>query len=225
MEYDLLFSMSLSLYYHPLASFCWKPLIALYENATPFTPLLVDLGNEKSRTDFLKIWPMGEFPVLSDNKKKRIVPGSTAIIEYLAQTYPGSVALLPLLSEEALEAREWNAFFDSYVHEPMQKIVGDVLRPEGSKDPAGVQEARVTLKTAYDLLEMRMQSRQWATGSSFSLADCAASPALFYADKVQSFGNTHTCLAAYLERLKQRPSFARVLREAEPYFHMFPYKF
>jgi glutathione S-transferase len=216
--------MSLTLYYHPLASFCWKPLIALYENATPFTPLLVDLGNEKSRTDFLKIWPLGEFPVLSDGTKKRTIPGSTAIIEYLALTYPGPTALLPALSDEALEARQWNAFYDTYVHEPMQKIVADVLRPEGSKDPMGVEEARDTLKTSFGVLEKLMQSREWGAGTSFTLADCAASPALFYADKVQPFGKTHKYLTAYLERLKQRPSFARVLKEADPYFYMFPYK-
>jgi glutathione S-transferase len=28
--------MSLTLHMHPLASYCWKVLIALYENDTPF---------------------------------------------------------------------------------------------------------------------------------------------------------------------------------------------
>ena len=129
---DLLSPCHSTLYYHPLASFCWKPLIALYENATPFTPLLVDLGNEKSRTDFYKIWPIGEFPVLHDDRKQRMIPGSSTIIEYLSQNYPGQVTLIPSHPDEALEAREWNAFYDSYVHQPMQKIV-DVMRAEGFK--------------------------------------------------------------------------------------------
>ena len=41
--------MSLTLHYHPLASYCWKALIALYENDIPFTPNLVDLGNPAER--------------------------------------------------------------------------------------------------------------------------------------------------------------------------------
>jgi len=54
------------------------------------------------------------------------------------------------------------------------------------------------------------------------LADCAAAPALFYANTVIPFAETHKNLAAYLDRLMARPSFARVLEEAQPYFHLFP---
>ena len=35
----------LVLYYHPLASFCHKVLIALYENETPFEARIVDLAD------------------------------------------------------------------------------------------------------------------------------------------------------------------------------------
>jgi hypothetical protein len=46
-------SMSLTLYLHPLSSFCWKTLVALYENDTPFTPVTVDLSNETERAALL----------------------------------------------------------------------------------------------------------------------------------------------------------------------------
>src|SRR5262245_18022038 len=101
----------------------------------------------------------------------------------------------------------------------MQKVVGDRLRPAGQKDPLGVEQARGSIRTAYGVLEQELAHRGWAAGDAFSLADCAAAPALFYADKVEPLGaNTR----AYLERLKQRPCFARVLQEAEPYFKYFP---
>lgn len=215
--------MSLTLYYHPLASFCWKPLIALYENATAFTPHLVDLANEQSRNEFYKVWKMGQFPVLMDSERKQIVPQSSAMIEYLSLYYPGEVKLIPQNAEAAWEARRWDSFYDTYVHVSMQKIVTDVIRPEGKHDPFGVDDARATIRDAYEVLEVRMHGKTWCVGEAFSIADCSAAPALFYANKVEPLGG-YKALASYLERLQNRPSFSRVIEEAQPYFHMFPYK-
>ncbi len=116
----------------------------------------------------------------------------------------------------------WDRFHDFYVHEPMQKIVGDSLRPEGGKDATGVAQAREQLRRSCDILEARMSGREWMVGDAFGLADCAAAPALFYANTVEPFADTHPLLVAYLARLMRRPSFARVLEEAEPWFAMFP---
>jgi glutathione S-transferase len=214
--------MSLTLYYHPLSSFCWKALIALYENATPFTPQSVDLSNAEERAALLKLWPIGKFPVLRDSAKDRIVPESSVIIEYLDDEYPGATRFIPADAKLALQTRLRDRFYDLYVHLPMQKVVGDRLRPAEAKDAHGVGEAKARIASCYGMLDKEMASRSWAMGEAFSLADCAAAPALFYGNKVLPFGDTHNNLAAYFERLKARPSFARVLQEAEPYFKMFP---
>jgi glutathione S-transferase len=214
--------MSLKLYYHPLASFCWKALIALYETGAPFKPHLVDLGNPEARAEFLKVWPIGKFPVLHDEAKDLTIPESTIIIEYLARHYPGDATLLPTNGELAWQTRLKDRFYDLYVHEPMQKVVTDRLRPAGMHDPHGVESARAQLATSYAMIEREMANRSWAMGDSFGMADCAASPALFYANKVAPFGDGHPNIALYLNRLMERPSFARVLEEAKPYFKMFP---
>ncbi len=214
--------MSLVLHYHPLSSFCHKVLIALYENDVPFTPKLVDLGDPGQRAQFLVLWPIGKFPVLQDAATGRTIPESSIIIEYLDQHHPGKERLIPDDRAQAHEVRLLDRFFDLYVHEPLQKIVGDRLRPDGAKDPHGVDHSRQTMRTALGMLERDMASRTWATGETFGLADCAAAPALFYADKVMPIAEDYPHVAGYLDRLKQRPSHARVLREAEPYFWMFP---
>jgi glutathione S-transferase len=214
--------MSLTLHFHPLASYCHKVLIALYENATPFTPNLVDLGSESERAALLKLWPIGKFPVLRDDARNQTLPESTIIIEYLDRHYPGGTQFLPADPDRALQTRLRDRFYDLYVHEPMQKIVGDRMRPEGKKDPHGVEEARARLRTSYGMIDQEMATRKWAMGEAFSLADCAAAPALFYANEVMPFGDTHSNVAAYFGRLEARPSCARVLKEAEPYFAMFP---
>jgi glutathione S-transferase len=214
--------MSLTLHYHPLSSFCWKALIALYENDTPFEPRLVDLGNETERAALLKLWPVGKFPVLRDDAKDRTIPESSIIIEYLDSYYPGRTRFIPADPKLALQTRLRDRFYDLYVHLSVQKIVGDRLRPEGKKDPHGVEEAKARIQSCYGMIDKEVAAKTWAMGEAFSLADCAASPALFYASKVMPFGDTHKNVMAYFNRLKARPSFARVIKEAEPYFAMFP---
>jgi glutathione S-transferase len=214
--------MSLKLYFHPLSSFCWKALIALYENETPFERCIVDLADDTSREAFLKVWPIGKFPVLRDEAADRTVPESSIIIEYLDRYYPGGTRFVPEDADLARQMRMRDRFYDLYMNVPMQKIVTDRIRPAGKNDPHGVAEARKLLDTALGLVENDMAGKPFAMGEAFSIADCAAAPALFYANKVAPFAETHGNAAAYIHRLTQRPSFARVLEEAQPYFSMFP---
>jgi glutathione S-transferase len=212
--------MALKLYFHPLSSFCHKVLIALYETGTPFEPRTVDLFNEIG--EYRKIWPIGKIPVLRDEAKDRTVPETSIIIEYLAQHYPGKTQLFPADRDLCRQMRLRDRFYDLYVNVPMQKIVTDRLRPAGKNDPYGVEEARALLKTSLGMIDQDMANNRWVMGDDFTMADCAAAPALFYADMVAPFGDTHKNAAAYLDRLKERSSYARVLKEAEPYFAMVP---
>jgi glutathione S-transferase len=214
--------MSLTLHFHPLSSFCHKVLIALYENDTPFAPNIVNLQDEAERAALCKLWPIGKFPVLEDHARDWSVSESSIIIEYLDQQYPGKTRLVPEDADLARQMRFRDRFFDLYVHLPMQKVVGDRLRPADKKDPYGVEEARAQMRVALDMVEQAMAAKTWANGEAFTMADCAAAPSLFYADKVMPFATTHPNAAAYLRRLMERPSYARALKEAEPYFRFFP---
>jgi glutathione S-transferase len=214
--------MSLTLHFHPLSSFCWKALIALYENDTPFTANSVDLRNPAERAALLELWGIGKFPVLRDDGRNQTVPESSVIIEYLGRYYPGRTEFIPDDPEQAWQTRLRDRFYDLYVHLPMQKIMGDRLRPAGNKDPYGVEQARAQLRTSYGMIEAQMPGAGWAMGNEFSMADCAALPALFYGNMAEPFGGDNKNVTAYLERLKARPSVARVLAEAEPYFQMVP---
>ena len=214
--------MSLTLYYHPLASFCWKALVALYENDTPFEPVIVDLAGESSRAEFAAVWPLAKFPVLRDDARDATVAEATIVIEYLDSFHPGRTRFIPSDPNQAWRTRMWDRVLDHYIHEPMQKIVTDCIRPKGKNDPHGVEQAATQIREAYALVEREIGSRSWAMGDDFSLVDCAAAPALFYANIVVPFDRSLRNLPAYLDRLTALPSFARVLREAEPYFPLFP---
>ena len=212
--------MSLTLYFHPLSSFCWKALIALYDADVPFAPKTVNLGDPAERAAFQAVWPLGKFPVLRDEARGQTVPESTIIIDYLAQHHPAAAGLIPADRDLGRQVRLLDRLIDSYIHLPLQQVVGDRLRPEGEHDPFGVDRAKGVIRQGYDLVAP-MIAGPWAMGESFTLADCAALPALFYADYAVSLADW-PALAAYLDRLKARPSVARVLRGAEPFFQYFP---
>lgn len=208
------------LFAHPFASYCQKVLIALYENATPFTYRMLDRADPSAFAEFETLWPLKRFPLLLDDG--RPIAEATIIIEHLALYYPGPVRLVPDDPAEALNVRFTDRFFDNYVHTPLQKIVSDSLRDPASRDPQGVADARTMLETAYGWLDQRMASREWAAGDRFSLADCAAGPALFYADWTHQIGEAFPNVRAYRSRLNARPSFARAIDEARPYRSFFP---
>ncbi|MEO3434631.1 glutathione S-transferase family protein [Inquilinus sp. CAU 1745] len=216
--------MALTLYLHPLASFCHKVLIGLYENDTPFESSFVDFSNAGSAAAHIERWPVGKIPVLYDSVGNRVIAETSIMIEYLQRHYAGPVQLIPNEPERQLDVRLWDRFFDLYVSVPMQKIVGDRIRPEGAADPHGVAEAHATLETAYDMIEEQIEGRSWIAGGTFTMADCSALPALFFGSIVHPIGDGRPQARDYLERLLARPSVQRVLAEAQPYFEFFPYR-
>lgn len=216
--------MTLRLYYHPLASFCWKALIALYEHGVTFEPVIVDMMDAEQREAFAKISPLAKMPGLVDSTRAKTVFESEAVIDYIDTFYAGGAELIPINPDHAWRARMWNSFFDSYLHLPMQKIVIDTFRPADSKDAFGVAEAHATIRTAYAALDVELAVAEgWLAGGNFTLAECAAVPALFYADCVEPLGDAHANVAAYMDRLRAHPSVRRTLDEAAPHFQNFPF--
>lgn len=212
--------MSLVLLGHPFSSYCLKVIVALYENATPFELRLLWNGDQAADAEFAVRWPLKRMPVLVDGG--RTVIESSIIIEYLGLNHPGPVPLIPADAGAALEARRMDRIFDNYVMTPMQRIVFDHLRPADQRDPRGVADARALLDSAYAWLDEALQGREWAAGDDFSLADCAAAPALLYADWVHEIPSARARVRALRGQLLARPSIARAVDEARPYRKLFP---
>ncbi|MBO9622882.1 MAG: glutathione S-transferase family protein [Sphingomonas sp.] len=208
------------LYAHPFSSYCQKVLVALYENGVDFDYRMVSPDNPSAGEELYAHWPIGKFPLLVDDG--RAVLESSTIIEYLQNRHAGPVRLIPDEPDAAVKVRMMDRVFDNYVMTPMQKLVGDALRPEESRDPYGCEQARATLDTIYAWLDQRLAPDGWATGVDFTLADCAAAPSLFYADWAHPIAEQHARLRGYRARLLARPSFARAVNEARPYRPFFP---
>jgi glutathione S-transferase len=212
--------MTLTLYAHPFSSYCQKALIALYENDTPFAFRMLTPGDAEAAAEFERLWPLKRMPVLVDGG--RTVVEASIIVEHLGLHHPGPVRLVPEDPRAALDVRMMDRFFDNYVMTPMQKIVFDAIRPAEDRDAAGVAAARALLDMAYRWLNGAMGGREWAACGAFSLADCAAAPALFYADWVHPVADEFAHVRAYRRRLLDRLSFARAVDEARPYRPLFP---
>jgi glutathione S-transferase len=212
--------MTLQLFAHPFSSYCQKALIAFYENDIPFTLRLLSHEDQATGAEFAKLWPIRKFPMLVDGA--RTIVEASIIIEYLQVHHPGPVTLIPKDPAAAIEARMLDRVFDNYVMTPQGKCVIDAMRAPDARDVQGVAEARAMLETAYAWLDARMAGREWAVGESFSLADCAAAPSLFYADWTHPIPARFSHLHAYRARLLARPSFARAVDEARPYRAFFP---
>ena len=212
--------MTLQLFAHPFSSYCWKVLIALYENGLPFDLRMLDPDHPDDGAEWARLWPLKKMPVLLDGD--RALMETSAIIEYLHLFHPGPVRLIPADPDAVVEARMLDRIFDNYVMTPVTTLVLDAMREDARRDAQGVEEARAMLGTAYAWLDERLSGREWAIGGDFTLADCAAAPSLFYADWAHPIPDAHAALRAYRARLLARPSVARAVDGGRPYRAFFP---
>lgn len=213
--------MSLVVYGHPFSSYTQKVLIALYENGTPFE--FRTIGKEtppRQMVDWLRRWPLRKFPVLVDGD--RDLAETSIIIEYLQLEHPGPVRLIPDDPMAALDVRFLDRFFDLHVMDAAQHAVNGALSGDEIKRRDGMALAVEKLDRSYAWLEKHLAGRTWAAGDDFTLADCAASPALFYADWTHPIPDARSTLKAYRARLLARPAFARAVDEARRFRSYFP---
>lgn len=213
--------MALILHGHAFSSYTWKALIALYEKDLPFEFCSVDddAAADLERGGRLKqLWPLNKFPVLEDGD--RVLIESSIIIEHLDLHYPPFEQFIPADQAAALEIRFMDRVFDNHVMAHMQAIVGEHLPFITEKpDPMRIDRAKAALSTIYRWLNEKLPEDGWVTGADFTLADCSAAPALFYADWVHAIPDDCQRVKAYRARALARPSVARAVDGARPYRH------
>jgi glutathione S-transferase len=204
----------MKLHYHPVSSYSQKALVGLHEKGAAFTPAILQVFSAEARAAFRSTNPYGKVPVL-ELPDGTLILESSVILDWVDAHVPGGTPLIPPDRDLAIEVRSLDRRFDLYVNDPMSIIFFDGRRPEAERNPRAVAAAKATLDASYVVFDKLLASRAWAAGDAFSLADCAAAPALQYASLVYPFDRFEN-LTAYLGRLRSRPTFARVLTEAAP---------
>jgi glutathione S-transferase len=210
---------TLQLFAHPFSSYCWKVQIPLDADGTAYTYRNVDPSNPDAGAEMVRLWPLGKFPVLLDDGE--VVVETTCIIEHLQARHPGPNTWIPA-GEHGRRVRFLDRFFDLHIQGNMQPTVNNAIRAEDQRVPFGAEQGLNKLGIAYDWLEENLPDSEWAAGDSFTLADCAAAPALFYADWIEEIGDGRPRLKAYRARLLAHPAVSKSVEGARPYRHYFP---
>ncbi len=206
----------IQLYGHPFASFAWKALIAAYERDVAFD--FMDVEQPENAARVATLTPTGQFPAIIDDGVE--IAGSNAVIAWLDR-HGTAPPLVPEALEDRARAHMFADAFDDYVAQATNKFVGNAIRPEGERDPQALADGARMFDRTYPWLEARIDG-PWAIGDRFTIADCAAAPALFYADWTRPIPDSCPNLKAYRAHLLARPSVARVVEEARPYRRYFP---
>lgn len=212
--------MSITFYGHHFSAYCQKVLIAFHEHGVAYDLRKIEFEDPEIMAELEEVWPLKRMPIIIDNGQT--IRESSIIIEHIDLHHNSGHHLVPRDQAKALQARFMDRFFDNYVSTPQTAIVFDVLRDAKDRDAYGVNKAIDLLETSYGWLNDRMADHTWAAGDDFSLADCAAGPALFYAHWTHPIDRKYRHLHAFRDRLMEHPSFARCIADAKPYRHLFP---
>ncbi len=207
----------LDLYGHPFSSYTWKALIALYANATPFTFRQVGPDHPENSARVQAASPQGKFPLLVDGALELFE--ASVIIEHLARHHPGPAPLLPIDLDAAIANRMIDRVFDNYVMNAMQESVDEVLR-EGTLGESTRARVEARLHRSYRWIDGWLEG--YAQPDGVSLIECAAAPALFYADWVAPIPDDCARLKAWRAHLLALPPVSRCVEDARPYRHYFP---
>ncbi len=205
----------MKLYYYPLSTYCQKVLITLYEKSVDFTPELVFLMDDVERDAYRKIYPLGKIPllVLDDGSW---VPESSIIVEYLDTHFSDGPKLIPDDPDLSRQVRFKDRMYDLYLNDSISTLVFESWKPESERNQELIERSHFRIGVMYDFMEKNLEKQTWTDGEAFTMGDCAAAPPLFYAREMAPFDERPN-IAAYWQRLQERPSIRRVLEEAAPY--------
>lgn len=197
----------IKLYTFPPSTNSRKVRIVLLEKGLEFERINVDLTKrEQKNPEYLKIHPFGQVPALDD--EGFILYDSTVINEYLEDEYPYP-SLMPGDSEGRARARLWEDFRDSHFNPYCVHIIYEMRKPEGERDAQRIDHARAQINACFDRLETELQGKEYLAGT-FSLADIAFMANFDFLDRfaIPVDANKHKNTAAWIARLKARPSYA-----------------
>ena len=202
----------MKLHYHPISTYSQKVLIALYEKGLEFESEIVQLMDPDANAAYRETYPLGKIPCLA-LENGHLIPESSIIIEYI-----DDMAGPALIAGDATATRQIR-FKDRMLALSLTATVTALLfqgiKPEAERDQEKIDRANSQIDTIYDFMEKELDRQPFAAGNEFSMADCAAAPALFYARQVAPF-EARDNISAYWDRLSERDSVKKTQEEAAP---------
>ncbi len=204
----------MKLYYFPISTYSQKALIGFYEKEVTFERELVRVLDPDVRSLYEEVYPIGKIPLLVA-EGDHMIPEASIIIEYLDQNYSAGPQLIPTDPTASRKVRFMDRMNDFYLNDPVVNLLFQGMKPEAEQNQELIAKSRKYLACSFAYMNDTLADNKWFFGDSFTLADCAAIPPLFYAQKVFPFTDFPN-IRRYYEDAKQRASYQKVLNEALP---------
>lgn len=184
-----------------------SPHIVLRECGFDFTQVNVDLAQKvtECREDYWQINPKGQVPALELDDGTLLTEG-VAIVQYLADLKPDRLLLAPVGSLTRYHTLEWLSFISSELH----KTFTPLFRPDTPDDYKPMLRARLTQQ--FRFADDALRDKQWLMGLRFSVADAYLYVMVRWARAIGLELDGLTALAAWSERVAQRPAVQAALK-------------
>jgi len=195
----------------------WKPVIFLEEAGLDYKLTAIDFARKEQKApDYLKINPNGRIPALIDRSNDDFaVFESGAILWYLAEKYG---QFLAQEQKERSETLQWLMFQMAGVGPMMGQAMffQRIAAPNGHEEPYSIQRYVDESRRLLEVLDNRLEGREFLVGDTYSIADIATYPwarAWPWA-QVDIDGLDH--LKAWLKRIDDRPAVQKALTIPKP---------
>jgi len=185
--------------------------ILLREKGIPHEEVEIDVYRRANRApEFRRLNPFGQIPVLEDDDL--VICESVAILEYLEEKFPRPRFLSADVRERAT-TRQFMLWCGDYFSGSWEAWMAPVVTPERPVDPAARRKARDDMQAHMDVVERRLEGREWLI-DDYSLADICYAPLVTVFDRVAlgDLIDTRPAVAAWVERFRARPA----VRDTEP---------
>lgn len=194
----------------------WKPLIFLHEAEVDYDLVSIDFSKkEQHAPDYLKLNPNGKIPTIFDRAEDRAIFESGAILWHLAEKYDRFLSRDPVERSETLQ---WLFFQVGHVGPMMGQAMffQRIAKPNGDEVPYAINRYVKESRRLMEVLDRRLEGRDWLVGGAMSIADMATYPwarSHFWATvDVEGLPN----LQAWFDRLDARPKTQAALQLPEP---------
>lgn len=196
----------MKLYFSPLAC-SLASRIAFYEAGAPAEYIYADTRTKRLEdgSDFLAVNPMGQVPVLETVDGERLTE-NTAILQYLAEQLP-QAQLMPAGGVELAQLRKWLGFIGTELHKAVYVPLLDRKAPDAVKD-----YSRAKIQLRMDVLQQHLDGRQFLL-DRFTIADAYLTTVLNWSAAVGLKLDPWPAVAAYYQRMLQRPAVSRAMGE------------
>ena len=189
-----------------------RVLWTLEELGAPYEAVRVQFPPKAADPGYLDINPLGQIPTVIDDDVK--LHESVGICEYLAEKY-GDKTLVSVAGQPCRPGYlQWLWFGEATLMPALGGMIRHSMGPEEGRSALLLAQARAQFLERLGPLDTALEGHDYLAGDRFTLADVSVGYALNLGTLFKLTDEYPTNVAAYFQRLQQRPAFQRAVAQA-----------